>query len=326
MEGNIRREFSGLYRVIIDMNNGISKRQNETQNIEFLAAQRQLYYEAKRITFYQFISSVLIPIILPVLKRMCSSNNKQLAFITLMSILIIILNTFFIEKAVNNKRIQAAKIQELFDTNVLQINWNNELCESKEVAYKGVKRKAEQYKKRIKSLENLMNWYPIPYSTVDILAGRIMCQKVNVSWDNEVRRKFQNFLLIIIIISSVLIISYSIYENKPFTDTLISIIAPLLPIVLYVFKRYCENKDTISRLEKLNEKTELLWEQVMKMNTTGLDLEKCSRELQNNIFKHRSNALMIWDCFYMTKRDNQEIDMVETANNIVNEYKKIKGL
>jgi hypothetical protein len=305
-------------------NNGISKRQNESGNIELLAAQRELYSEAKRMTFIQFVISVLFPITLPILRNLCINSNRQLAFIVLLSILLVIFNVFYFEKTVKSKRLAAAKIQELFDTNVLKIKWNEEVCGSKIFAHSGVKLKAEQYKKKSVSLDNLMDWYSKHYSSVDISAGRIMCQKVNVTWDNEVREKFQKFLLLVLIASSVLVISYAIVENKTFTETLISIIAPLFPIGLYIFKRYCENKETIVRIEKLNNRLEIVWESLMNKETKVIELEISSRKLQDSIFKHRSNALMIWDWFYFKYRTNQEVDMGEVVQMVVSEYQNTK--
>lgn len=307
-------------------NNGISERQNKSKNIDLLAAQRQLYYEAKKMTYCQFIISVLVPIMIPFLKKVCSTNDKQLALIVLFSMVIVVLNTFCFEKIIKTKREKAAKIQELFDTDVLKLSWNNNLCGAKNLALTGTKINSQKYKKRNKSLENLMDWYSKEYSTVDITSGRIMCQRVNVSWDKELRQNFQKFLLITLITSLIIIISYSIFENKPFTETIISIIGPLFPITFYVFKKYCENKDTIDRLEKLNDKSQILWEQVLKGNTSELNLESDSRKLQNDIYKYRSSALMIGDWFYFMNRTNQEVDMGEIAKNEVDEYKNTRSM
>lgn len=318
-----------IFRIIqveIDMiGNGISNRQNETKNIDSLAAQRQLYFEAKRMTFYQFILCVLIPITLPVLKKVSANNVNQLAFISIFAILIVVINNFYFEKQVKSQRAKAAKIQELFDTDVLEINWNSQLCGSKEILHNGLKKKAEKYKKRNKTVENLLNWYPQEYSKVDISAGRIMCQKANITWDNEVRMAFKYFLIIVLIASSIFIILYSIIENNSFSETLIAIIAPLFPIWYYVFKRYCENNDTIMRNEKMHGIMEVVWDQVMKGNSTNADLAAASRKLQDSIFNYRSNALMIWDWFYFFKREKQESNMNEVAKCIVEEFNKAKS-
>lgn len=85
-------------------NNMILSRQNEEQNINLLMAQRQLYFEAKKIMFYQFIANILVPMILPFLKKRFSNSYKGLAFISMFSILILILNFCFLEKASKSKR------------------------------------------------------------------------------------------------------------------------------------------------------------------------------------------------------------------------------
>ena len=306
------------------IDSGISKRQNEDKNIDLLAAQRQLYFEAKRMTFYQFVLSVLIPVTLPVLKKNCSDDISRLSFISVFAILILVINNFYFEKQVKIRRDKAAKIQELFDTDVLEISWNSQLCGSKEVLHNGLKIKAEKYKKRNKTVDNLSNWYPLEYSNVAISAARIMCQKVNVSWENEVRTVYKYFLIIVLSTSSIFIILYSIIENNSFPDTLISIIIPLFPIGYYIFRRYCENNDTIISSAKLHGRLEVVWEQVMKSDSTDADLAVSSRKLQDSIFNYRSNAIMIWDWIYYFKREEQESDMNEVAKCVVEEFNKVK--
>lgn len=318
-----------IFRVIqvdIDMiDNGISNRQNETKNIDRLAAQRQLYFEAKRMTFFQFILCVLIPVSLPTLKNFYTNNTMQLAFISIFSILIVVINNFYFEKQLKSQRTKAAKIQELFDTDVLEMNWNSQLCGSKEILHNGLIIKAEKYKKRNKTVDNLLNWYPQEYSKVDISAGRIMCQKANIAWDNEVRMAFKYFQIIILIISSIFVTSYSIIINNSFSETIISILAPLFPIWYYIFKKYCENNDTIMRNEKMHGIMEVVWDQAIKENSTIADLATVSRKLQDSIFNYRSNALIIWDWFYFFKREKQESNMNEVAKHIVEEFNKAKS-
>ncbi len=307
------------------IDNGISNRQNEAKNIDSLAAQRQLYFEAKRMTFYQFILCVLIPITFPALKKLGANNTNQLAFISIFAILIVVINNFYFEKQVKSQRTKAAKIQELFDTDVLEMNWNSQLCGSKEILHNVLKIKAEKYEKRNKTIENLLNWYPQEYSKVDISAGRIMCQKANIYWDNEVRMAFKYFLIIILITCTIFIILYSIIENNSFSETMISIISPLFPIWYYIFKRYCENNETIIKNEKMHGKMEVVWDQVMEGNSTNTDLAVVSRKLQDSIFNYRSNGLMIWDWFYFFKRKKQESNMNEVAKCIVEEFIKAKS-
>ena len=152
-----------------------------------------------------------------------------------------------------------------------------------------------------------------------------MCQKANIYWDNEVRMAFKYFLIIILITCTIFIILYSIIENNSFSETMISIISPLFPIWYYIFKRYCENNETIIKNEKMHGKMEVVWDQVMEGNSTNTDLAVVSRKLQDSIFNYRSNGLMIWDWFYFFKRKKQESNMNEVAKCIVEEFIKAKS-
>jgi hypothetical protein len=300
--------------------NNISIIQNGEKNIDLLAAQRQMYSEAKSSSNYQFAICVILPILLLFLKTTVPSNSIYLGLIILLPLFIIILNQYYFERIIKDKKEKAARIQELFDTNVLQIKWNNELCGSKEIAARNIRFTAQKYKTKNESLENLLNWYPKEYAMVDLSAGRVMCQMVNTSWDVQIRTAFQNFLKLLFMGCILLICVISIGLNKTFIETLISIIAPLFPITFYIFKRYLENQDTIVRLEKLSDKAEKLWEQLLNSVNEKIDIEKNSRQLQNEIYKYRSSAFLIWDWFYLRNRTKQENNMNDTAKLVVVEY------
>jgi hypothetical protein len=144
-----------------------------------------------------------------------------------------------------------------------------------------------------------------------------LCQKVNTSWDTQIRSAFQNFLLYLFTLCILLVTTISVIQNNIFTVTLISIIAQLFPIAFYFFKRQSENKDTMVSLDKLSDKAELLLERVLNIQ---LDIENEPRKLQNDIYKHRINALLIWDWFYFIYRPKQEGNMSESAKIIIEEY------
>lgn len=301
--------------------NPISVRQNEEGSIDLLAAMRQMYYEAKNASSYQFLICVALPITFPLLKTFSPSNPMYLGTITLLSILVIIINDIF-EKVVREKKEKAARYQELFDTKVLELDWNEDLCGPKEKAMKHLRSTALKYKKKNASLENLKNWYPTVYSNVDIAAGRVMCQKVNTSWDSEVRNAYQKYLFILFFGSVVLLITVALVFNKTVFETLTSILVPLFPIGYFIYKRYAGNQNTIYQLEKVSDKAESLWERLIENSSRNLGIH--SRKLQNEIYKHRSSALMVSDWFYFRNRNQQEEDMNEIAKVVVDTYKKSK--
>ena len=57
------------------MNNGIVERQNEEKYICYLAAQRQLYNEAKRLDGIEILFSVVLPLFFAALQLIISDNT-----------------------------------------------------------------------------------------------------------------------------------------------------------------------------------------------------------------------------------------------------------
>ncbi|NPV93470.1 MAG: hypothetical protein HPY50_22160 [Firmicutes bacterium] len=303
------------------INNGISTRQNQQNNIAFLAAQRQIYSKAKRLSVYQFIFCVIFPLLIPFLKDKCPANTVQIALVSILPIIILLLNAFLYERVIKVLREKAAKIQELFDTTVLEIKWNSKKCGHKIEALNQVKYYYKKYIKRKKTTYGLMNWYPIAYSNVKIEVGRILCQRSNLSWDNDVRIKFQYFLIIIMCLSAITILLIATIGNKTFITTLVNIV-PSIPIIIYLVVKYLENRDTINRLDFLKQRVDELWENLLSSQIDSDTLNSASRQLQDLIYEHRANAFMVWDWFYRLFRNSQEQDADTIANYVISEYYK----
>ncbi|WP_037290813.1 S-4TM family putative pore-forming effector [Saccharibacillus sacchari] len=304
--------------------NGIATRQNSERNIKILAAQRQLYKEAKVVSHYQFAACVLLPILIVFVKPLIPSNTSILAIITLLSILIIISNSFIFEKVVKSKKEKAARFQETFDTMVLDLSWNSALCGPRNQAVHDLDQIFNKYLKKNKSLNTLKDWYPQEYSKVEIFAGRIMCQQVNTVWDGKLRDYFQNFLKILFIFCVLIVLIIGLLKNDSVVNTFVSIAAPLAPICIYTYKQYTDNKATISRSTKLSYDAENLWVKLLS-NIQDPELSESSRKLQNDIYKYRESALMIWDWFYWVFRNKQECNMNSSAEIVVEDYRNSRN-
>ncbi|GAJ18353.1 unnamed protein product, partial [marine sediment metagenome] len=101
----------------------ISKIQNEKPQLQHLAAQRQMYDEARKFKVYRMILTIPVAICWAILSTFLIRNG----IMTLIGGLIIVLIDIFIfsniEKSLCEK---AAKTQELFDCDVLQMKWNRD--------------------------------------------------------------------------------------------------------------------------------------------------------------------------------------------------------
>jgi hypothetical protein len=314
--------FQTILNEVIEMvNNDISARQNSDENIMIIASQRQLYSDAKYISGLQLILCILFPISIPLLKTFCSGNSRYTALIIMTSIVLLLLNSFYFDKAIKQRKVNAVHKQELFDTNVFQLPWNTKKSGIKEESYKSMKFYYEKYLKKQKDIKPLTNWYPQEYSNVPIEVGRILCQNANLTWDKEVRTNYKWFLMIMFWISFATIIITSIIINNTFTNTLIYIFAPITPLLVYYGKCFQENENTINNMVLIKHKMNSLLENLSQKNLDKEQMNQKSREMQDDIFQHRCNTFLIPDWFYKLKRKKQEEDMMLIAKRIVEELK-----
>lgn len=118
------------------MSNEILNRQNEQKPIMYLAAQRQLYSEAKRLNNLFFDISVLFPFLLSIMQFIFDENELLNVCIQLMSILVFIAG-IKINSIIKKKKIDAAMIQQQFDVYVYDVPWDKKLF-GKKVGYESI--------------------------------------------------------------------------------------------------------------------------------------------------------------------------------------------
>ena len=108
------------------MNNGIVERQNEEKYICYLAAQRQLYNEAKRLDGIEILFSVVLPLFFAALQLIISDNTYLNATSYVLSIISMGISLLF-GSYIDRKKETAAEIQQHFDLYVYQMPWDNKL-------------------------------------------------------------------------------------------------------------------------------------------------------------------------------------------------------
>src|SRR5262245_14201079 len=139
------------------MPNSIPTDQNHERQLERLAAQRQLYSDAKRIQFWQTISSVPVVIGWSFVVFAVPELRVYAAF---WSITVTFLDVLVLTPRQNRTKSMAAKIQETFDCDVLQISWQKLKIGRKPDA-ELVADAASRYRKNNSVMDALRNWYPI---------------------------------------------------------------------------------------------------------------------------------------------------------------------
>ena len=269
------------------MSNGIGERQNEENNIAYLAAKRQLYRDAKNWNRAVCVCSVILPFALSVLQIFITHVHTYLYILSITSWAV----SGLIKRKVEKEKRTAAYIQQKFDTNVYQMPWNKYLFEKDRNVSGIVAEKSEKILRDESEKSKLMNWYMVA-DNIGLNKGILACQRENISWDIGLRRRYKVAslggisIMIMIVFASSLICQGDVFGELFF----------VMPLLQWGYDTVEVLNRDIERLNKLDEMVNLSEEKTM------IDLQIIQRE----ICLHRESSYAIPDFFYNWFKNNDE--------------------
>ena len=297
--------------------NQIPAKQNEQVQLERLAAQREIYSFAKRLHLLQIILTVLIPILLFIVS---SIYSQVIIYTALFGILVFVFDSILIAPLIKKLKTKAAKIQELFDCAVLELE-KSPLKTVSDVAVEEILLHYDAHKKIEKNIEKIKDWYPTNISELPITLARIICQRANCWWDSKLRIRYSNFLMYfgLIVFVAIFVVSFI---SKADVSTLTLYLSGLVPLFQFCNREFFEHRDAAKRLDELVCYSEKIWESALSNIQDYHENKLNSRRLQDEIFEHRSKSPLILDKFYNLFRDQNEILMNRTSEILIEEAKE----
>ncbi len=302
------------------MNSQILDLQNQPENIDKLAAQRVLYSKAKSVLIIHLFFSIPITILLSItnliLKKYYVIDISL--YLSCYGILLTLLDLIVISNLVKKNRQKAATIQELFDTTVFQLKWNDLLVGSKP-DFEDIHKYSKKIRKNIKQIEKLKDWYSLKIADLPKQIGIIICQRTNCRYDVDIRIQFRRMFVVVALITFIMLLAFGLINDLKLITFITSVFAPFLPILVFTIRLYKENESAIKNLEKLKDKTINLWTKAIK--EPNIDYEDDIRKFQDIIFLNRKDNPMVFDWFYNIKRDNLENEMNYSIEQLIKEIK-----
>ena len=293
-------------------------KQNSLEMLRCLAAQRQLYSSAKTLFFLYLIFSTIVVVFLSLFNLYKNISWVMAAYGSVVAII----DVAFLSSSIKNKKEKAAKIQELFDTNVLNINWNDVLVEQKPISEE-IFRYSEKYKKRHQNFNSLENWYSTKINDINTDVTKIICQRSNCTYDYAIRESFSNTILIILIITSLLLLLIGFIKGLTLQNFFLLVIFPILPAIILLIRTIKENNSSKKALDNLRSIMESIWKQIISGDR--ININQKAREIQDKIFLNRKSSPLIFDWYYLKKREQLENEMNFTVDNMVQEYQNKKN-
>ena len=291
----------------------ISEAQIEEKQLKRLAAQRQIYREGKKLQSLQIILFVPLSVLVSISALLFPKMQNWAAAWVLTLFLI-----FGLSLWESKFREKAAKIQELFDCEVLQMEWNPFACNGLPdnddiVSY------SNKYLKKEKNFNAFIDppWYQSSTDKVPLHIGRILCQRENVSWEARSRKIYAMGILSISIAVAVIMLGIASYRNLDFQSILMKLILPLFPAFYWAVTCYRENRKASENMMKVKEQIHKLLNKMKDGIASEEEITKASRELQNVIYYKRRDTPSVFDWIYKKYRNENELHERDAAETIV---------
>lgn len=294
--------------------NQIAEIQNSQKQIERLAAQRELYSSAKRLYIVQLIGNIIVPI---GGSALAIYDPKYSAYVALYGVCFFLIDLIFIERFITEQRTKAAKIQELFDCDVLQIA-KSPLKSADDVLVEEVLVHYKAFTRAKKDISKIIDWYPKKVSIINIEYARLICQKTNCWWDSKLRTLYCSILLMLCVGLGLGIIIYGFVAHLQL-EQVVLIISGLIPFFQFSSKQYFDNSDSATRLTKVNLYITEIWSQIVDKKIEASELMTVSRRIQDEFYDNRIRSPLILDSFYWIFRHSNEGLMTRTAETLIEE-------
>lgn len=294
----------------------IATEQNTEKQLHRLAAQRQLYATAKRVFGWQVflagpiaVTGVVFVLLRPEFK----------VYVASWGLLVALSDLFWLTPWQKSLRGSAARIQEAFDCDVLELKWNDlkaGKCPDPEL----VKAQSTKYEKWADKMPTLKDWYSPRVDELPLHVGRIVCQRANCWWDSTQRRHYAAWLGGFIALVFVVVCGFALGDGASLEALLLKGILPLAPALLIALRQFTEQREAADRLDKLKDHCSTIWKEALSGKSKSA-LTEVSRNLQDEILENRRKAPPVLDIIFKRLRNDYEASMNHAADHYVSEAK-----
>lgn len=267
--------------------------QNDPWSIRLLAAQRQLYSEAKQWRRLRAWSATAMAII---------GVGVTLLWPTMLTTVgvvgAVLAVAQWLASIIERRRIKAAAtIQEQFDTSVYGLDWNPVLGarpDGEDVIAADSRFKGDRAK--------LAGWYNVPADAPHQL-GVLLSQRSNLRWDSELRRAYANTVVGGLILLAIVILVVGLAKDLTLRALGLSLL-PSVGALLVGAETVCSHYHHCAAQSELKRTVESTWEKA-RADARKVRLQDL-RAVQDGIYHLRASAPPVPDVFYWKRRDRFE--------------------
>lgn len=294
----------------------ITERQMRPTMLGLVRARTVVYRRAKRCQALVLALNLVLPVASAVAAAVKPEARPAIA---LVGLLLGIFDVTTIDAWMKARLRVGARLQEEFDCEVLDIDWNEFVAGAKvdpeDKFEDGGRTLNETDEKRLR------DWYPVVVAEAPLEVARVICQRENLVYDSSLRMTYRRLLFWLIIVFVVLVSAVNLVFNPSFISFVLAL-APATPALTWALRESKRQYDTLETLARLKTESEKLLKVIIK-GVDAPEARRRSRELQDAIFGHRLASSLVFEWLYNRLRPSLETKLAHGAEHWVNEYKSL---
>lgn len=302
------------------MPNDIPRRQNLPEFVRRIAASSSAYETVKSTGKLQSIAAIVAAIFGFGAKAFLPEATGAAAFF---AGAVLVADFLYSEPRQKQYRNLGARIQELFDTQLLSIPWNSHRCQSPP-APEDINRLATDFEKR-ESTDRLLNWYSPKVGAIPLEYARFVCQRANMHWDMSLRRVFAAIFRGATAVIVIMVVVVALAMKWDASQIFISLVMPVLPGTLKLLREGKKHSASAAVSERSKQMLEAAWQRALTNGTNTAELEEEARRLQDELFERRQGAPAVPQWLYLWLKPSYEEDMNFGAEEMVKQVQSKLG-
>lgn len=295
------------------MYNSIAFNQNKIENINKLKAQSQVYTDVKFWMIISALLGVILPFIISIIIFILNNDwfAMKFSFIkkdygyfgAFITIVFTIINEC-ISVRIMAKKEEASKIQELFDTEVFNLDWD-EINIGEKPDISSILDKKDKFNKKNPNFVGFNNWYTQKAANYNYPKSIILCQQQNLHWDNYLRKQMLSYSTYILYLMIFLVVLFWFINDLTFRSFVVNVASVLLPMIIFLAKLKNEHSISIAENNRLKSANESMIRELDIFNNDSIIISKC-RTFQTAIFTYRKTVRPIPDFMHRLFKNKQE--------------------
>lgn len=297
--------------------NNIPDRQNQPEFLEMIVAAAHSY---RAVGFFSMVQSALAILVAFGGFIVAMFLPSSMDLMAILSVFVLLIDALVIEPLARSKQDLGARIQELFDTRLLEIPWNSLRCQERPDPEDIHRLAGDSHANIADSVTR--EWYPRVVGDVEIEYARLLCQRTNLRWDSKLRVVYLQCITLSLIGVFCGVLLYGVISRMLVGPWIVKVVLPLCPTVLKLSRLAIREKEAASRSERAKRILEEVWKNGLDGKATHSDFIEGARRLQDEIYERRRMNPRVPRLLYLMYRGEFETEMRVATECLVAELKR----